>query len=215
MELCFVLFSKSITLFSEKQALAFVILPFTATCKWQKAFFLSYLEGITTYHQGISVKTGRWQWGWRVIGRFMSRILSKWSNWLAGITGSDDVSRECICQPGLMGWKPRSPALEALSHSHAPPLHWLSRLGERFFSFLLLLPSSLPPSSSSFWKWWVIFSAFRSALALPLLLKCSRRILLLWDVQGSPWAPSLSVALEWVGASCCVALPLFSCALCL
>lgn len=55
---CFVLFSKSITLFSEKQVLAFVILHFMATCKWQKAFFLSYLEGITTYHEGISVKTG-------------------------------------------------------------------------------------------------------------------------------------------------------------
>ena len=52
------MFSKSITLFSEKQVLAFVILYFMATCKWQKAFFLSYLEGITTYHEGISIKTG-------------------------------------------------------------------------------------------------------------------------------------------------------------
>lgn len=51
-------FSKSNTVFSEKQVLAFVILYFRATCQWQKAFFLSYLEGITTYHQGISVKTG-------------------------------------------------------------------------------------------------------------------------------------------------------------
>lgn len=51
-------FSKSNTVFSEKQVLAFVILYFRATCQWQKAFFLSYLEGITIYHQGISVKTG-------------------------------------------------------------------------------------------------------------------------------------------------------------
>lgn len=50
-------FSKSNTVFSEKQVLAFVILYFRVTCQWQKAFFLSYLEGITIYHQGISVKT--------------------------------------------------------------------------------------------------------------------------------------------------------------
>lgn len=160
MELCFVLFSKSITLFSEKQALAFVILPFTATCKWQKAFFLSYLEGITTYHQGISVKTGRWQWGWRVIGRFMSRILSKWSNWLAGITGSDDVSRECICQPGLMGWKPRSPALEALSHSHAPPfIDCLDSVkGFSLFFFFFPLPSPPPPLLFGSGEWYFLHS---------------------------------------------------------